>query len=875
MERPVPGQREVGNSQFGNNTTIHQDNNTFSFHLPLRPARPAIRIIPYPLNEDLVDRPDIMGKVDALLPQAPHTYCSAALWGLGGSGKTQIALNYAYQRCNKRDCSVFWVHADSEATFSQDYKTIAQAFGIDQQLKGEELYAAVCDQIAAQPDWVLILDNTDDLRQFGVEQAPQQTNSLYRYIPKASTGTVLWTSRDAHIVGTLVGSTRGIEVARMNYDEAEILLKLAGSLEVGREKMEIITLLEELQWLPLAIMQAGSYMRRTSTSAKEYSSLLAQNKKRWQLLKEEEFDRHRKPYVPNNVLETLSISIDRLKQDSEIAYNILHAIAYVSNQNIPHEIITTILKHCDNSLVDPEKLEAEATKAIMRLKEFSFLGVHRTEDGGRSYEMHKLVQEATRYGLSLCKPSVPDNVFSNREGERYFSGIAVQAILDLFPDSELGTWSQCEKYLAHAVQTVYWADLNDKRHETSLLFYRVSLFLHDCGRWSERELVNKKGLEFDREIWGEKHPDTFISMEHLATTYRIQCRHKEAEALEVQILDLRRETLGKKHPHTLMSMENLATTHWAQCQYKESEALEVQVLDLRREILGDKHPDTIQTIGALGIIYRDQGLYKKAEPLLVQVFDLSREILGDKHLRVIWSMESLGITYGLQGRYKEAEALQVQVYDLRREILGTRHPETFQGMSNLSLTYWRQGRYKEAEALQLQVFKLQQEILGERHPDTIRSISNLSSIYGKQGRRKEAEAESIQIKVFNFRREILGDKHPETIWSMEYLSSIYGKKGLYEESEALAVQVLDLRRESLGEEHPDTIRCVEYKRSVLGPEHPETALSVKVLETWEREDHILESNEIDSQNEETVGGPQQVQTKTSRLRKMADTLNCF
>ncbi|KAL6787944.1 P-loop containing nucleoside triphosphate hydrolase protein [Trichoderma sp. SZMC 28012] len=790
MERPVPGQREVGNSQFGNNTTIHQDNNTFSFHLPLRPARPAIRIIPYPLNEDLVDRPDIMGKVDALLPQTPHTYCSAALWGLGGSGKTQIALNYAYQRCNKRDCSVFW-----------DYKTIAQAFGIDKQLKGEELYAAVCDQIAAQPDWVLILDNTDDLRQFGVEQASQQTNSLYRYIPKASTGTVLWTSRDAHIVGTLVGPARGIEVARMTYDEAEILLKIAGSLEVGREKLEIIALLEELQWLPLAIMQAGSYMRRTSTSAKEYSSRLAQSKIRWDTLKANEFDRHRKPYVPNNVLETLSISIDRLKQDSEIAYNILHAIAYVSNQNIPHEIIITILKHYDNSLVDPEKLEAEATKAITRLKEFSFLGVHRTEDGGRSYEMHKLVQEATRYGLSLWKPSVPDLVSPNGEGERYFSGIAVQAILDLFPDSELGTWSQCEKYLAHAVQTVYWADLNDKRHETSLLFYRVSLFLHDCGRWSERELVNKRGLEFDREIWGERHPDTFISMEHLATTYRIQCQHKEAEALEVQILDLRRETLGKKHPHTLMSMENLATTHWAQCQYKESEALEVQVLELRREILGDKHPDTIQTIGALGIIYRDQGLYKKAEPLLVQVFDLSREILGDKHLRVIWSMESLGITYGLQGRYKEAEALQVQVYDLRREILGTRHPETFQGL------------YEESEALAVQVLDLRRESLGEEHPDTIRVMHNLACTWKGQGRHDDALAQM-------------------------------GK-------------------------------CVEYKRSVLGPEHPETALSVKVLDMWEHEDHILESNEIDSQNEETVGGPQQLQTKTSRLRKMAHTFKCF
>lgn len=86
MERPAPCQREIGNTQFGNNTTIHQDNNTFNLHIPLKPARPVIHIIPYPRNEDLVSRPDLVEKLNVLLPQTSDTYCSAALWGLGGSG---------------------------------------------------------------------------------------------------------------------------------------------------------------------------------------------------------------------------------------------------------------------------------------------------------------------------------------------------------------------------------------------------------------------------------------------------------------------------------------------------------------------------------------------------------------------------------------------------------------------------------------------------------------------------------------------------------------------------------------------------------------------------------------------------------------------
>ncbi|KAL7803072.1 P-loop containing nucleoside triphosphate hydrolase protein [Trichoderma afarasin] len=791
MQRPASCQREIGNSQFGNNTTIHQDNNTYHLHLPLRPAQPVIHIIPYPRNEELVGRPDIVEKLNMLLPQTSHTYCSAALWGLGGSGKTQIALDYAYERRDKGNCSVFWVHADSEATFSQDYKTIAEAFGVNQQLKGEDLLAAVRDQIAAQPDWVLVLDNADDLQIFGVDQAPGQTKSLYQYIPRASVGTVLWTSRDARIAGTLVGSRRGIKVDRMKYDEAETLLKISGSLEVEREKLEVIALLEELQWFPLAITQAGAYMRRTETSAKEYSSLLAQSKSRWPLLKEEEFDRHRRDGVPNNVLETWSISIDHLRKESEIVYNILHVLAYVANQNISHEIITTILTRSDSNLVQPENLEAEATKAVTRLKEFSFLGMQRMEDGSKSYKMHKLVQEAARYGLSLWKPSISDKESMKKEGQAYFSGIAVQVILDLFPDSGPETWTQCDKYLAHAMQIGDWADLNEKHTEISLLFHRVSEFFFDRGRWREEELVNKRGLEFDRKTWGEKHLNTIRSMKRLSLTYLKQGRSKEAEALALQMLDLEREVLGDEHLETTQTKINLAASYWAQGRYKEAEALQVQVLDLRQKIFGIKHPATL------------------------------------------WSMATLSETYWAQGRYKEAEALQVQVLDLRQKIFGIKHPTTLESMGSLAATYHSQGRHKEAEVLYIQVLDLRREMLGDKHPETIESMGNLASTYHSQGRYKEAEV--LDIQVLNLRREILGKEHPDTLVSMHNLAWTWKDQGRF--SGAL----------TLMEE------CVQYSRSVLGPEHPDTVDSVSLLESWKSEVNTLELNEIHKQCEQEEG----------------------
>ncbi|KAH7112256.1 hypothetical protein B0J13DRAFT_461501, partial [Dactylonectria estremocensis] len=192
-------------------------------------------------------------------------------------------------------------HADSKATFSQDYKTIARKLGVDKALKDEDLFAAIRENIELQPQWVLILDNADDLALFGIGRA-EETTTLFEYIPRAPTGTILWTSRDEHIIGTL----------------------------------------------------------------------------RWELLQETEVDRHRKPNVSNSVLETWAISIDRIRRESEMAYRILHVMAYMDNRNIAFEMVAAASKYMYKG-ADKGPEEREVRRAVMRLKEFSFISEEKTE----------------------------------------------------------------------------------------------------------------------------------------------------------------------------------------------------------------------------------------------------------------------------------------------------------------------------------------------------------------------------------------------------------------------------------------------------------------------------------------------------------------
>ena len=156
--------------------------------------------------------------------------------------KTQIALDYAYHRCHDDPtCSVFWVHADSETSFMQDYKSIARKLGLSEGLSGNDLLMGVRAGIEANRCWLLVIDNADNLQLFGVQNALRAgdrglrgnpTLNLSDFIPRGPVGTVLWTSRDKG-VGSLVGPRRAIEVARMTDDEGMALLKTAGNIDDG------------------------------------------------------------------------------------------------------------------------------------------------------------------------------------------------------------------------------------------------------------------------------------------------------------------------------------------------------------------------------------------------------------------------------------------------------------------------------------------------------------------------------------------------------------------------------------------------------------------------------------------------------------------
>ncbi|KAK8028999.1 hypothetical protein PG991_006055 [Apiospora marii] len=610
---PIAARHALAGNQFSGPTNI----NFNGVKDPAQPDQPqACRYIPFPPNDDLVHRIDITDALTRLLP-ASAAYQSAALWGLGGSG-----------RCRDPNCSVFWVHADTETSLAQDYKSIAARLGLPPELEGEDLLQAVRQQIEAGTNWVLVLDNADDLALFNVGCATQQSHTaqasasgsiLHNAVPRGPHGTILWTSRDQQIAGSLVGARQAVHIVQMTAQEATTLLETVRNEETKEEEREDVQrLLDELGCLPLPISQAAAYIRRTSTSIAAYLSEIQKRKKRRKLLGRSEYDRHRRPEVSNSVLETWDISVDHLRRENKMTYDILHVLAYLDNQQMPLHLIREAARLAERTPVKLTRSGGDGTRsseseeeedgdsdsdgndyileAITRLREFSFLSIRElgASASQRAYEMHKLVQEAARYRLEKGKAA-------------YFARAAFEVVDNLFPDSRRETWPECEEYLVHAQHAGEWAALYKGEEEVAALLTRVSQYLYDRGRWREKEPINKTALSLRTKVLGEKHPDTIWSMASLAITYHEQGRYNEAEKIKVEVLGLRREVLGDKHPDTIESMASLATTYNQQGRYEEAEKISVEVLGLRREVLGEKHPDTIWSMADLAATYHAQG----------------------------------------------------------------------------------------------------------------------------------------------------------------------------------------------------------------------------------------------------------------------------
>ncbi|KAL6832120.1 hypothetical protein V8C40DRAFT_163757 [Trichoderma camerunense] len=679
--------------------------------------------LPYTSNPDFVGRSEILKLLKDQLGHTQQTSSTsqarASLYGLGGTGKTQIALEYAFQlQKTHPTISVFWIHASNAARFRQAFLSIAQDYDIPDYAEPKVDMLLLVKNWLEEKDhgeWLMIIDNADDMQLFFGQPAATATTpskekdekNLARYLPECSHGAILITTRNKQVGVRMTKGQQPIEVLRMNEEESAQLLR-AKLKNTSATITEVSMLSSQLEHLPLALAQAAAFIQETSITVHEYLQLLSDSAMNIVQLLSREFETvGRDTEAPQAVAQTWILSFKQIEQQHVLASELLSFMSMLDRQDIPAPFLSHYGKKAGDGV---PRGEIELTEALGILKAFSFV----TETSG-SFDMHRLVQLVTRKWLTS------QGTISR------FGTEALMTVSEMYPSFEYKNRTKCAKYLSHANAVLQLHELKSRDEEKARasLLHRVAFYFIDEGKWNQAEIFNIEATEIRRRLLGADHPDTLMSMNNLASTYSHQGRRKEAEDLYLQVMEARKIKLGADHPDTLGSMSNLALTYYYQCRWKEAEDLNLQVMEARKIKLGADHPDTLGSMNNLASTYSHQGRWKKAEDLLAQVIETLTIKLGADHPDTLSSMNNLATTYSHQGRWKKTEDLLAQVIETLTIKLGADHPHTLTSMSNLALTWKEQGRHNDALALMKTCAQTRHQVLGPMHPDTIRAQSKV------------------------------------------------------------------------------------------------------------------------------------------------------
>lgn len=626
----------------------------------------------------------------------------------------------------------------------------------------------------------------------GVTPQEGRHRALSTYLPQDSHGSILTTARNKDVARKLTGNYNAIiEVDPMDKDHAlELLRKKAGNqpdMEHGA------ALVEALEYMPLAISQAGAYIQQQAprSSIRKYLEEFRKSERRKiSLLNWDEESLRRDRSASNSVIVTWQISFESIRSDRPSASDLLSLMSFFDRQGIQEWLVRppdniasqeSNTKECDNDgskhsesgddddsdVSSPsDASEDPAVQAfkddLTILRNYCLISLNKTGD---VFGMHNLVQLATRKWLDADKRT-------EQFKEQFISRMARE-----FPFGKYSNWAKCQTIFAHAETAINHRPIGGKPlEEWALVLYNGSFYAIGQGRYSLAEAMAKKSWDAWKKTLGNEHEATWDSKSMAGQALLEQGKYQEAEELFVELVELQKQKLGPTHSITLNNTEDLALT------------------------------------------YTHQGHWEMAQKLLNEVVEVRRQESGPSHLRTLSSMVKLAITYHHQHQWKEAEKLLLEVLETYRQKLEPANPNTLATMNNLALSYLKQNHWEEAEKLLTEVIETYRQEFWPTYPDLLRAMSNLASVLWKQGRLEEAE--KLEAEVMETFKKNHGLDHPATLTIMSNLAHTW----YFQNRTTEAIDLMD--------------SCVQRRRRVLGLEHPHTVFSTKFLDKWRRDEEI-------------------------------------
>ena len=628
-------------------------------YVRLTSLQPEIPLLPFatiPFRRDphFVDRGDILNEVDRRCSKPAGR---AALVGLGGIGKSQLAIEFAH-RIDERATRgwLFWIHAGTRARVDEGFQAIADAVKLPEQGQPKaDIPQLVYSWLLHEQNgrWIMIIDSADDLDVFYGASVRSDGKNLASFLPQSQNGSILVTTRNKDLARRLTGNDGVIEVGAMA--EAEALSLLQKKIGPTTDSGAATELVRTLEYVPLAIHQAAAYIqsRAPRSSVEKYLADFQESEsKRTKLLEHDGGDLRRDGSASNAALATWQLSFEYIRSKRRSAADLLSLMSFFDRQGIPESLLKPTEPTADPNKNDESdsdngscsgEVDGEFEDDIATLKDFCLLSMN---ENGTEFEMHGLVQLSTRKWIKA-------KGFAEDFKKQYLTRLEIS-----FPRGDYENWEACQKLFPHVEAAI--------KHRP-------------------KDGPNKEDLE---KVWATLLFNGYA---------RLQGRYDVAERMAHKTKSSRIRLLGVKDPSTLSSISLFALVLLDKGQWNKAEELFVEVMEARKRKLGAHHPSTLSSMANLALTYRNQGRWDKAEELFVEVMEVSKRKLGADHPDTLTSMNNLSSTWKCQGRHVDALKLMESCVEARRRVLGPRHPYTL--TSSATLDQWRASLHHPSQLI--------------------------------------------------------------------------------------------------------------------------------------------------------------------------------
>ncbi|KAF4999624.1 hypothetical protein FGRMN_2372 [Fusarium graminum] len=709
-------------------------------------AEPTTRshfVVPFSENDLFTGRDGVLTKLQSLLFDQGRR--KVALVGLGGIGKTQIALQIAYwTKEMKQNYSVFWAPALSRASFEQSCVQIIDDCKIpttDDKDAIETVRQYLSSERAGK--WLLIVDNADD-----TETVMGSTNTekgIYRSLPQSSQGRILFTTRYRKVAVSVAGRNI-VDVPAMSQDEATSYLEeaLIDGIPPSDEHATH-RLLELLTHLPLAITQTAAYVNENQIPLTKYIQLFENtDRDRLELLNTEFQDDTRYEQSQDPVATTWFISFDRIRQDDGLALRILMFLSCVEPKAIPE------------SMLPEGESQQQLTRAIGTLCGYKFLD-RRGSSG--MFDMHSLVHLATKLWVA------------KNDSEKEQTKATIARLWEVFPSDNWENRELWRQYMPHVIKILRCADDAWSQELRDLVFWAGRCLLVD-GRVTETVGLLERLVAAQEITLAKSHLDQLLSQHQLAVAYRGNGQINEAIALIEHVIAVQETILPETHILRLALQSTLAIAYLDKGQTREAIELLNHVVAMT-QTLAETHPLRLVSQNTLAIVYLNNGQVTEAIELLEHVVTM-KQTLEETHSGRLALQDTLARAYLDNGRATEAIELLEHVVNIQEKILPEDHPDRLVSQHELAGAYLNNGLVTEAIELLEHVVTMKQT-LAETHPRRLASQRELARAYRADGRLEEAI--TLLEHVVTIEAEILPEGNCSRQLSRDMLRNLYDEFG--------------------------------------------------------------------------------------------------